>query len=127
MRDPFDSPERQHLFDLLPNLRPRFLLQEFPHRERKHIADATLPPDPPIDDRVGSRFSDIDEADGTLLVDFELSHEAVGGKRREGRAGADELGRVVDEVFRVAARQGFERLAEKDDALRWERGGGGEG
>lgn len=108
MGDPFHFPERQHLFDLLPNLWSRLLLQEFPHREGKHVADATFPPDPPIDNRVGSRLSDVDEADGTALVNFELSHEAVGGKCREGGAGADELGRVVDEMFRVAARQRFE-------------------
>ena len=108
MGDPLHFPERQHLFDLLPNLWSRFLPQEFPHGERKHVADATVPPDPPIDDRVGSRLSDVDEADGTPLVDFELSHEAVGGECREGGAGADEMGRVVNEVFRVAARQRFE-------------------
>lgn len=115
-RDLLDLPLPHHRLDLVPHLLPLLLPHQLLHGQRKHIPRAAFPPDAPIDDRVRAALADVDESDGAALL-FELADEAVRGEGREGGAGAEELGGGADEVLRVAARERFERLAEKDDAL----------
>lgn len=115
-----DLSERQHPLDLALDLWPVLVPQQLPHDEREHVPRASLPPDPPVRERVPPALPNVDHADrGTLLL--RLADEAERGEGREGGAGDEELRRRGDEVLREATREGFERLAEEDDALgtRW--------
>lgn len=105
----------QHPLHLRLDIRPLLILQQLLHRLREYITRTSLPPDAPIHNRIRPRLADVDQSDGPALL-FHLPDEAVGGESGEGGTGDEELRGGGDEVFGVAAGEGFEGFAEEDDA-----------
>lgn len=112
----FDLALPHHPLDFVFDRAPLLVFDQLLDREREHVARPALPTDPPINDRVGATLADIDETDCAALL-FDLSDESVRRESRERGAGAEELRRFFDEMFRVTPCERLKRFAEEDDAL----------